>query len=204
MSLFKSQEKSFLSPNEVAELMMVAPVTVRSWARKGLLAAKVTPGGHRRFLKSEVERFMHESGFVPGEDVVKPSAPRILIVDDDPVMTTYLQGIIEDFDTSFVTEIVGTGFEAGTKIHTFLPDVVLLDLMLPDIDGFKVCNLIKNEAATKHIRVIAISGNTSAENVSRILEAGAEKCLAKPFDPEDVVKILSTVVDVKKLTVRTS
>ena len=203
MSLFKSKKKSFLTPNEVAELMMVAPVTVRSWAQKGLLAAKVTPGGHRRFLKSEVERFMLESGFVPGDEV-KPSAPRVLIVDDDPVMTTYLQGIIEDFDTSFVTEIAGTGFEAGTKIHTFMPDVVLLDLMLPDIDGFKVCALIKNEAATQHIRVIAISGNTSAENVSRILEAGAEKCLAKPFDPEDIVKILSTAVDAKKLTVRTS
>ena len=115
-----------------------------------------------------------------------------------------LQGIIEEFDASFVTEIAGTGFEAGTKIHTFLPDVVLLDFMLPDIDGFKVCALIKNEAATQHIRVIAISGNTSAKNVSRILETGAERCLAKPFDPEDIVKILSTAVDVKKLTVRTS
>ncbi|MFI3198011.1 MAG: response regulator [Methylococcaceae bacterium] len=204
MSLFKSKKKSFLTPNEVAELMMVAPVTVRSWAQKGLLAAKVTPGGHRRFLKSEVERFMRDSGFVPGEDEIKPSAPRVLIVDDDPVMTTYLQGIIEDFDTSFVTEIALTGFEAGTKIHTFLPDVVLLDLMLPDIDGFKICSLIKNEAATRHIRVIAISGNTSTQNVSRILEAGAENCLAKPFDPENIVKILSTAVDVKKMTVRIS
>jgi excisionase family DNA binding protein len=202
VSLFKSTKKNFLTPNEVAELMMVAPVTVRSWAQKGLLAAKVTPGGHRRFLKSEVERFMHESGFIQEE--VKPSALRILIVDDDVVMSTYLQGIIEDFDKCFVTAIAGTGFEAGTKLHTFLPDMVLLDLMLPDIDGFNVCALIKNEIATQHIRVIAISGNTNPENVSRILEVGAERCISKPFALEDILQILSTAVDVKKLTADTT
>jgi excisionase family DNA binding protein len=57
MTPFIDSNKAYLTPNEVAELLMVAPVTVRSWAQKGLLVAKVTPGGHRRFLKSDVERY---------------------------------------------------------------------------------------------------------------------------------------------------
>ena len=62
MAALNDTNKAYLTPNEVAELLMVSPITVRSWAQKGLLVAKVTPGGHRRFLKSDVERFVRESG----------------------------------------------------------------------------------------------------------------------------------------------
>jgi excisionase family DNA binding protein len=62
MFLFNDTSKVYLTPKEVAKLFMVSPITVRSWAKKGLLVAKFTPGGHRRFLKSDVERFMRENG----------------------------------------------------------------------------------------------------------------------------------------------
>lgn len=86
MTTLTDSDKAYLTPNEVAELLIVSPVTVRSWTKKGLLVAMVTPGGHRRFLKSEVERFVRESG--AGQAGVKSSALRVLIVGDDPVMTT--------------------------------------------------------------------------------------------------------------------
>jgi excisionase family DNA binding protein len=88
MAPLNDTHKAYLTPNEVAHLLMVAPVTVRSWAQKGLLVAKVTPGGHRRFLKSDVEIFVHECGVV--QTPVDPNAPLVLIVDDDPLMITYI------------------------------------------------------------------------------------------------------------------
>ena len=196
MATRNDTNKDYLTPNEVAELLMVSPITVRTWARKGLLVAKVTPGGHRRFLKRDVERFARESGATQVN--VEPSAARVLIVDDDPVMTTCVNYILEDSGMSFVTEVAQSGFEAGAKIHTFLPDIVLLDLMLPDFDGFRVCAFIKENPATRHIRVIAITGDASAENITRILEAGAEACLAKPINPHTLLKSLGQAAGIKQ------
>ncbi|MFA6174755.1 MAG: HD domain-containing phosphohydrolase [Kiritimatiellales bacterium] len=197
MITLKDTNKAYLTPNEVAELLMVAPVTVRTWAQKGLLVAKVTPGGHRRFLKSEVERFVRESAATHAN--VKSCASRVLIVDDDPLMPAYIHDILEDPELGFVTGIAKNSFEAGVKIHTFAPDVVLLNFMRPDIDAFQICSLIKSDAAMRHIRVIAIAVDVSAENVSRILEAGAETFLAKPFNPQDLLGILSHTAGEKKI-----
>lgn len=196
MVALNDTNKAYLTPNEVAELLMVSPITVRSWAQKGLLVAKVTPGGHRRFMKSDVERFMRESG--AAQAGVASSVSRILIVDSDPLMTTYIHDILTDSGLDFVTEIAQNGFEAGVKIHTFAPDVVLLNFMLPDIDGFRICSHIKGDAATRHISVIAIAEDVSPAHVNRILEAGAETFLAKPFNPQDLLGVLSHTAGVKQ------
>ncbi|MBE0434482.1 MAG: response regulator [Methylomicrobium sp.] len=169
--------------------MMVSPVTVRSWAQKGLLVAKVTPGGHRRFLKSDVERFVRESAAIYAD--VKSFAPRVLIVDDDPMITAYIHNILEDSKLGFVTEIAKSSFEAGLKIHPFAPDVVLLNFMRPEIDAYRICSFINSDAAMRHICVIAIAVDVSAENVTRILAAGAVTILEKPFSPQDLLEVLS-------------
>ena len=196
MGTLNDTNKAYLTPNEVAELLMVSPITVRSWAQKGLLIAKVTPGGHRRFLKSDVERFMRESGVTQAD--VKSSTTRILIVDDDPLMITYIHDILEDSGLDFMTETAQNGFEVGVKIHAFAPEVVLLNFMRPDIDGFGICSLIKGDAATRHICVIAITEDVSPANVNRMLETGAETFIAKPFTPQDLMGILSHTTGVKQ------
>jgi putative two-component system response regulator len=196
MDILNNINKTYLTPNEVAELLMVAPVTVRSWAQKGLLIAKLTPGGHRRFLKGDVERFMLESGVTQAD--VKSSAKRILIVDDDFMMATYIQDILEGSSLDFMAETAKNGLEAGVKIHTFAPDVVLLNFIRPDIDGFQICSLIKGAAATRNICVIAITEEVSPANVASMLEAGAETFIAKPFTPQDLLGILSQTADVKQ------
>src|SRR5690348_17738623 len=78
----KTRQKTHLTPNEVAELLMVNPVTVRQWAARGLLRSMTTPGGHRRFLLSDVEEFARSRGSAPQAHVAgRPE--RVLIVDDD-------------------------------------------------------------------------------------------------------------------------
>lgn len=195
MATLNDINKDYLMPSEVAQLLMVSPVTVRSWAKKGLLIAKVTPGGHRRFLKSDVERFMCESGITQAD--VKSSATRILIVDDDPLMITYIHDILKGSGLDFMAETTQNSFEAGVKINAFAPDVVLLNFMRPDINGFGICALIKVNAATRPICVIAITEDVSPANINRMLEAGAETFIAKPFTPQDFLNILSHTTGVK-------
>src|SRR6185312_16229946 len=79
----KPKQKTHLTPNEVAEMLMVNPVTVRQWAARGLLRSLTTPGGHRRFLLSDVEEFARSRGATP---VARHSGrpDRVLVVDEDP------------------------------------------------------------------------------------------------------------------------
>ena len=171
-------KKHYMTPNEVAELLMVSPVTVRQWAQKGKLEAMMTPGGHRRFSLEAIEKFATSNNLTlnPKDKV----GTRILIVDDDVSLANFLMELLTQRNSSLQVEVVHDGFSAGRMMESFSPDIVLLDLMMPQMDGFEVCHMIK-QGEHKNIRVIAMSGFCSQENMQRILDEGAECCLKKPF-----------------------
>ncbi len=181
-------EKPYMTPYEVAELLMVAPVTVRAWAQKGLLRSLATPGGHRRFRREDVERFARDNGVCL--ESRKSHGLRVLIVDDDRQFANFLNELLVGLPEPAITAMAHDGFEAGSKVYTFKPDVVLLDLMMPDLDGFRVCRQIKQDPATSAIRVVAITGYPTPENVRRSLDEGAACCLGKPVDAETLLDAL--------------
>lgn len=174
--------KGYLTPREVADLLMVSPITVRQWAQKGWLEAQTTPGGHRRFLHRHVEVFACHRGLTLNHG--DNDTTRVLIVDDDEQFSRFLVEALSELVETVTTEVAQSGFEAGQKIHTFAPHIVLLDLMMPGLDGFAVCRQIKENPSTKGIDVIAITGFHTRENVDRIVSAGARACLGKPVDLE--------------------
>lgn len=180
--------KDYYTPNEVAQLFMVSPVTVRQWAQKGLLNAALTAGGHRRFLHQELIRFAMERGLTlnwPG-----PGQAKILIVEDDDQVAGFLYEFLQGRPGVEAVDIAESGFEAGRKVQSFNPSLVLLDLMMPGMDGFAVCHNLKADPATRGIRVLAMTGYPSAENIERIMDAGAEVCLAKPIDTARLLELL--------------
>lgn len=179
----------FLTPRETARLLRVSPITVRSWANKGMLHAEITPGGHRRFAIREVERLAREYGITLARLPVQ-QLTKILIVDDDQPFARYLVELLEGWPEPVMVEMVHDGFDAGRKVHTFAPDVVLLDLMMPGVDGFEVCRRIKQDPATRDIRVIAISGYLTPENMQLIRECGAECSLGKPLDAKKLTEAI--------------
>lgn len=170
------RQKSYLTPTEVAEWMMVSPITVRGWAQKGLLRAEITPGGHRRFRREDVERFAGQRGGSGQRSL------RVLIVDDDRAVVGYLRELLEGLATSPEVDAAHDGFEAGRKVLSFKPDVVLLDLMMPGINGIDVCRRLKEDPASSDIRIIALSGHLSTESEIALLASGVECCLSKPID----------------------
>jgi excisionase family DNA binding protein len=179
----KSKQKAHLTPNQVAELLMVNPVTVRQWAARGLLRSLTTPGGHRRFLLSDVEEFARSRGATPvAHHSGRPD--RILIVDDDPNFSNRVAELIHERDDHVETEVARDGFEAGVKVESFRPHALVLDLMMPGIDGFEVCRRLRARPTLNHIRIVAVTGYPSQENVDRILAAGANACLPKPLDAD--------------------
>jgi len=185
-----TQQKTHLTPNEVARLLMVNPVTVRQWAARGLLRSMATPGGHRRFLLSDVEEFARSRGSVPHVDAAgRPQ--RVLIVDDDTQVSRMVGELIRVRAPDVSFEIANDGFEAGVKVEAFRPHALVLDLMMPGMDGFEVCRRLRSRQTLSHIRIIAMTGSHTDENVARILQAGANVCLPKPFDSEALLTALN-------------
>jgi len=174
------KRKPYLTPTEVASMLMVSPITVRQWAAKGLLKAELTLGGHRRFMRHEIERFARDNG-LSLQHKAAGSKGRLLIVDDDPQLVKLLRDMLDEHQ-DLVIETAVDGFDAGIKVQQFVPDMMLIDLMMPGLDGFEVCRRLKADPITRAIRVIAMTGFPSAENTSRAVAAGAERCLSKPFE----------------------
>ncbi len=182
------RNKPYLAPNELAELLMVSPVTVRHWANKGWIKAVLTPGGHRRFVREEVEKFARARGLSlqpPGDGSL-----RVLVVDDEPDVCTAICELLGALPEEIKTEAANGGFEAGLAVHAFRPHIVLLDLMMPDMDGFEVCRKLRDDPATGSVRVVAMTGYYSEDNARRIIAAGAERCLRKPIDPDELIEAL--------------
>ena len=176
----------YLSPAEAAVLMRVSPITVRDWVNKGDLKAFTTPGGHRRFQIADIEEFAKAKGITleyPEDQVTK-----ILIVDDDVQVAGYLYELLSTCGVEMEIQTAHDGFEAGAKVMNLKPDIVLLDLMMPGINGFQVCQIIKKDLATRDIKIIALTGYYTDDNVKNILDAGAYACLKKPIDSHELFK----------------
>ena len=167
---------------------MVTPMTVRRWSNKNLLKTRTTPGGHRRFLRSDVEAFAEQRGMElpPNTDTRK----KILIVDDDDFVANYIAEILSDPKYDVISRVCSNGFEAGLEVKSFHPDVIVMDLMMPNMSGIDVCKILKNNPATKGVRIIGVTGYYSDNNVSDFIRAGAELCLKKPIDPKSLLESL--------------
>lgn len=181
--------KSYLTPNQAAELLMVSPSAIRLWSEKGELKARVTAGGHRRFKLADIEDFANERNIELNRD--NEDKCKILIVDDEKIFAEFLETILGLEFNEVEVKVSLNGFDAGIQLKEFKPSIVLLDLMMANIDGFQICQQIKQDPSLKHIRVIAMSGNANAKNKQKIIKVGAEACLEKPINVAELTKQLN-------------
>ena len=107
--------------------------------------------------------------------------PKILIVDDEPFNVDYLEQELEEMDYETISAF--NGQEALDKVQSAAPDLVLLDIMMPIMDGFEVLTCLKANPSTRDIPVIVISASNSLQSVVRGIQLGAEDYLPKPFEP---------------------
>lgn len=170
-----------LSTFAIAEMLHVDPGSVANWIDQGILKAHRTPGGHRRVVMEDLVKFLREHKMpIPPELGATPV--RILVVDDEEAVAKLIARAVRSQNPEFEVVEANDGFRAGTLIATLRPDVVILDLRMPGMDGYEVCRIIKASDATKHAEVIAMTAFPSPESEKKILECGARVCLSKPLD----------------------
>jgi excisionase family DNA binding protein len=179
---------AFLTPTEVADRLLVAPVTVRLWASRGLLPSVTTPGGHRRFRATEVEAFIARRRQIQDSASATPS--RLLLIDDDAQYTRYLRTLLATHAPDLHVETASDGFTAGIKCESLRPDIVTLDLQMPGMDGVEVCRLLRTMFGGEKPRIVVLSGFLSEENSRRVLQAGASACVSKQAPAETLLREL--------------
>jgi excisionase family DNA binding protein len=162
-------------------MLGVAVSSVSKWIDEGKLTAGRTPGGHRRIEADDLLHFLRQQKLrIPGELDAPPQ--RILIVDDDESLRKWLSAEIKDRYPDVEVTQAHDGYSAGEIVGTVRPDIIVLDLYMPGIDGFEVCRRIKENPLTGQRAVIAMSGQATPEARSRILRMGASAFLEKPLD----------------------
>ncbi len=187
--------KTVFTTFEAARICQVSPLSIINWVNAGRLPAFRTPGGHRRIRKEDLTRFMRESGIPLPEDLRGGSGrPKVLVVDDEAGVRDVLAEHMLTREKPFEVVTAADGFEAGRLVTTFHPDVVILDLKMPGMDGFQVCRTIKGDPQTSSTIVIALTGYHTMETEARILECGAIRCFAKPIEPSVLSSFIETVV----------
>jgi twitching motility two-component system response regulator PilG len=118
---------------------------------------------------------------------------KILVVDDSPTVRKLISGKLEKCGHEVVCAI--DGVDALEKINELKPDLVLLDITMPRMDGYQVCKLIRNNETTKDVPVVMISGKDGFFDKVRGKMAGTTGYITKPFGPETLMKTVETYLN---------
>lgn len=179
--------KDYYTTHEISKILKVDFTTVIDWCDQGELLCYKTPGGHRRINPVDLFSFMRKFGFPIPEELAREAPLKFLVVDDeDPVRST-VSRLLKLSWPEAVVDSAKDGFEAGKKTGLLRPDAIVLDINLPGLDGFAVCQLIRTDPLTSHTRILAISGERDPSLQLKILAAGADAFVPKPFELEDLV-----------------
>ena len=167
---------------EAAKICHVTHHSIKNWIKQGLIRTSRTPGGHYRILEHDLDAFREEYDMFPREKGATKKC--VMIVDDDPDALALMEKILTEEGVEIVK--VSNATEVGLKAAQLTPDLILLDFLMPDINGFDVSKAIRENELTRTIPIMAVTCLTKEEDIERIFECGADEYLAKPFKVEQL------------------
>jgi excisionase family DNA binding protein len=174
-------KRNFFTTFEISQICGVNPTTVQNWVKGKKLIAFQTPGGHRRVRRENLVSFLKEFGMPIPDDLLQ-SAPLILIADDDPDILDLLATVMRSGAEEVSISTAQNGIDALVMIGENKPDLLILDIMMPGMNGCDVCRKLKSSLGTKNIRIVAISGDHNPAVKERALTAGADLFFTKPLE----------------------
>jgi excisionase family DNA binding protein len=180
-------ETEWLTLGQAAKYLGVAQSTIRKWSDLGRVPAFYTPGGHRRYRRSDLDAFLERSG--PG----KPArGPLVLVVDDEPQVREVVRVNLE-MEGYTVREAANA--EEGLKaVEDDAPDLILLDVMMPQVDGWEMLRRVQERHGIGSIPVVMFSGQLEGSAEREAAERGAQGFVGKPFDLRALVEQTKQIV----------
>lgn len=186
MAKTNKKERVF-SAHEVANICGVVNQTAINWIDKGHLEAYTTPGGQYRVYADVLAKFLQKQGMRMPDELRQILAEQskienVLVVDDDQELNDLIKQYLDKRYPEFKINQAYDGYDAGKAIFEHKPDVVLLDINLPGVDGLKLCRQIKSDENLSRPIVISITGVEDKEVEDRAKDAGVDAFLRKPVD----------------------
>lgn len=187
--------RTSLSTGDIARHCQVTPATVVNWIKAEKLKVYTTPGGQYRMELPDFLTFLQDNRFPVPPELAPGNDRRILIVEGDPTSLQRTTDKLSQILPQAMIEASGDGYEALIKIGAFAPHAVVLDLMMPRIDGAEVCRRLRAGTDTRHIFLVAVSGlaadNELARRVKRI---GVDAFLPRPLDVPELARQLGRLL----------
>lgn len=183
------EEKAYTT-FEAAKICHVTHHSIKNWIKQNLIKASRTPGGHYRILESDLDAFREKYDMFPREK--KESKKRVMIVDDDPDALRLMENMLTGEGYELVK--VSNATEVGLKAAQLSPDLILLDFLMPEVNGFEVCKALRNNDLTRTTPIMAVTCLTKEEEIEKIFESGADDYLAKPFKSEQLLDKVKNLI----------
>lgn len=195
----ESKVQKLYTTHEVARLLGVTPITVIRWIESGKFKCFTTVGGHRRIGHDELMKFakMFNLPWQGDEEVEKRQDFVVLTVDDEADMLEMERDILSLVNGLKVVAVTN-GFSAGAKLVEERPDLVFLDFLMPELDGFEFCRFIREDPRFKNLPIVAVTGLKNDLDVKRIKEAGVDDILSKPFSSQQMIERVEFYRNIKR------
>lgn len=189
------RHKQVFTTGEAAEVCQVSQQTIiRCFDSQKLKGFRVPGSRFRRIPREELIRFMKQNGMPV--DALGGDRKRILVVDDDEQIVELFCDVLER-DPRFQIRTAATGYDAGMLTQQFRPDLIILDYMLPDINGNVVCKTVRENPDFNDTRIIVVSGVVNQDEITHLLESGADEFVKKPFNIERLVERIRALLEIE-------
>lgn len=192
--------KTVFTTGEAAKICKVSQQTIIRCFDSGQLKGFRVPGSRfRRIPRNELYAFMRDNG-IP-TDALESGKRKLLIVDDDQELVELIVDVLEK-DGRFETRTVNNGFDAGMMVKEYHPDLIVLDVMLPDINGKEVCQRVRSDRTMDDVRIICISGMIEQDKIEELRASGANDFLQKPFETDTLLDRICQLLDIESAVSR--
>ena len=187
--------KDLFTTGEAAEICKVSQQTIIRCFDSGRVEGFRVPGSRfRRIPRQSLIKFMKENK-IP-LDNINSGKKKVLIVDDDAEIVELMADVLVR-DGRFEIKTAASGYEAGISTQQFRPDLILLDYMLPDVNGNVVCQTIRKNPDFENIKIIIVSGVIKQDEIDQLLKSGAEDFIKKPFNIAELTDKITAVLQMK-------
>ncbi len=189
--------KTVFTTGEAAKICKVSQQTIIRCFDNGQLKGFRVPGSRfRRIPREMLYKFMKDNG-IP-TDALESGKRKVLLVDDDTELVELMTKVLEE-DGRFEVRVATTGFDAGMMVKEYRPDLIVLDVMLPDINGKEVCQRVRADNTLEEVRILCISGMIEEDKIQDLKLSGADDFLHKPFEIEALIDRMCNLLEIESM-----
>ncbi|MCE5270024.1 response regulator [bacterium] len=195
---FQPSLEPALSTTTVAKYCRVSGVQVNRWIKDGKLKGYRYPGGRYKVSKKNFREFLELNNIPVIEKFFEENTPvKIMIGEDDVDFAQSIVQALEDEFPDYEVRAANDGYEVLLCMGSYIPDILLLDMKMPKINGLEVCQRVKSTDSLEGVKIVAMTGNSVTYTREVVLQNGADDYLIKPFERAELFRVIGKLLSRK-------